>query len=156
MNTSIIEEHLIELQLASRNKRAAIAELAQRLYAKNRLTDLPAFLQAVQEREASGSTGIGFGLAIPHGKSDAVRTASVAFGRCPAGLDWQAYDGEPVHLVFLIAVPQAAADNQHLKILAVLSRKLMHAEFRQQLLQCDDAGAAWQLLQAVLAQAETE
>lgn len=150
----IIEQDLIELQLTCADKKAAIQQLAQRLQQAGRVAAGAEFVAAVEAREELSSTGIGFGLAIPHGRSAAVRTASVAFGRSQAGLDWQAHDGEPVQLVFLIAVPQQAADNQHLKILAVLSRKLMHEAFRRELLECSEPTAVLDVLQEVLKQAE--
>ena len=150
----IIEQDLIELQLETTDKKTAIQQLAQLLQQAGRVGDGAEFIAAVEAREAVASTGIGFGLAIPHGKSAAVQTASVAFGRSQAGIEWQAHDGEAVQLVFLIAVPQQAATNQHLKILAALSRKLMHEEFRRQLLECSEPTTVLSVLQEVLNQAE--
>ena len=81
------------------------------------------------------TTGIGFGIAIPHGKSPHVKETTVAFGRLTKQVDWQSLDGENVGLVFLLAVPEDCQGDQHLKIIAGLSRKLVHQEFRNTLQQ---------------------
>ena len=150
----IIEQDLIDLRLTCKDKTSVIRKLAQRLQQAGRIDQGYEFVEAVEARETVTSTGIGFGLAIPHGKSDAVKRASVAFGRCATDIEWQSHDGAPVRLVFLIAVPKLAADNQHLKILALLSRRLMHEEFRQRLLECSEPETVLSVLQEVLEQAE--
>jgi fructose-specific phosphotransferase system IIA component len=85
-------------------------------------------------REAQSTTGIGMGIAIPHGKSNAVKKTSIAFGRSERGVDFQSLDSELAHLFFLIAVPEDAKD-EHLRLLSQLSRKLVHQEVRQRLME---------------------
>ena len=85
------------------------------------------------ERERLGVTGIGMQVAIPHGKSSAVRTPSLVFARCDAGVDFRAMDGSLANLIFLIAVPSEAGD-LHLRMLSQLARSLMHDGFRDKLL----------------------
>ncbi len=91
------------------------------------------FHKAVLDREAEYSTGIGMGIAIPHGKSSGVKEASLVFARSKNGVDFDSMDGQPAHLLFMIAVPEAANDD-HLKILGTLSRKLMHQSIREALM----------------------
>ena len=95
---------------------------------EGRITNKEIYLDSVLEREKLASTAVGFGVGIPHGKSEVVKTATVVFGRSDKGIKWNE-DGETVKLLFLLAIPIEAASNQHLKILAALSRKLMDEDF---------------------------
>jgi PTS system nitrogen regulatory IIA component len=131
--SEVLREDLIIFDLKSRTKNEAILELAEKFRASGHVTDMETYIKAVMAREELSSTGLGMGLAIPHGKSAAVSTAGLAFGRSSAGIDYQAEDGEPVHLLFLIAAPATKAD-EHLMILANVSRKLIHASVREKLM----------------------
>lgn len=135
---SIINESLIDLTLSAGDKKTAITQLAKQIQQDERLNDFDAYVEEVFRREDLSTTGIGFGVGIPHGKTDAVKIPTVAFGRSVEGIEWESLDEEPVHMVFLIAVPEAAASNAHLKILAALSRRLMKEDFRQELMQSKD------------------
>lgn len=149
MNLSnLLTEDLITLDLKSADKEAAMIELAQLINQAGVLSSLDGYLDALHKREEEGSTGIGFGIAIPHGKSDAVKEPRVAFGRTN-GIDWDSLDGEPAQLIFMIAVPAEQAGDEHLRILQALSRKLIDDEFRQALLTADSKEKVTQLLQAV-------
>ncbi|WP_159061042.1 PTS sugar transporter subunit IIA, partial [Streptomyces hygroscopicus] len=97
-------------------------------------------------REEQGTTGLGEEIAIPHAKTDAVTAPVVGFARSPEGIEWGAPDGTKARLVFMIAVPEAAAGDEHLRILARLSRTLMAAEFRERLLGAADVGAILRVL----------
>lgn len=140
MNT-IINESLIDLSLSAGDKKQAITQLAKQIHQDARLNDFDAYVEEVFRREELSTTGIGFGVGIPHGKTDAVKVPSVAFGRSVEGIEWESLDEKPVHMVFLIAVPEAAASNAHLKILAALSRRLMKEDFRQELMESKDEAA---------------
>lgn len=140
MNT-IINESLIDLSLSAGDKRTAITQLAAQIHQDERLNDFDAYVEEVFRREDLSTTGIGFGVGIPHGKTDAVKVPTVAFGRSVEGIEWESLDEKPVHMVFLIAVPEAAASNAHLKILAALSRRLMKEDFRQELMESKDEAA---------------
>lgn len=129
----LIHPATVDLDLAARDRDEAIRALAGLLAAGGAVTDLEAYLAAVRAREEHGTTAVGFGVAIPHGKSAGVARAAVAFGRAPRGLEWPALDAEPVRLVFLIAAPEGAHD-VHLRALAQLARMLMHEEVRNKLL----------------------
>ncbi|GAA2431106.1 hypothetical protein GCM10010191_51020 [Actinomadura vinacea] len=132
--TDYLSEDLIAGDIAVATKDAAVAALTGRLADAGLVADRAAFVAAVHRREAEGTTGIGDGIAIPHGKSDAITRPAVAFARVPAGVDWDSLDGEPARLVFLIGVPEAAAGDEHLRILALLSRRLIDPGYRAELL----------------------
>lgn len=90
--------------------------------------------EAVWAREATYSTGLGFGFAIPHCKSDAVTSPSLAVVRLKNGVEWGSLDGEAVTMVLLLVVPSSDAAGSHMKVFAKLARKLMHEEFRGRLM----------------------
>ncbi|PFP15652.1 PTS mannose transporter subunit IIAB [Bacillus sp. AFS073361] len=132
--TQLVRTELIELNLKARERKEAIIELTQRLEQGGYLFSKDGFLQDVFQREEIGNTAVGFNVAIPHGKSAEVKETAIVYGRSELGIDWESFDGEPVHSVFLLAVPEEKASNEHLRILALLSRALINDEFREQLL----------------------
>ncbi|MED5051582.1 fructose-specific PTS transporter subunit EIIC [Anoxybacillus rupiensis] len=127
--TDLLTEETIVLEAKARTKEEIIDELAQTLEQAGVLHDLKAFKEAVLLREAQSTTGIGDGIAIPHAKTSAVARPAVAFGRSNHGIDYDALDGKPSHLFFMIAAPDGA-DHTHLEALARLSSMLMDAAFR--------------------------
>jgi fructose PTS system EIIA component len=135
--TSLISTSLVDLALEAGDKDAATARLAELMQAQGRVTDLDVFLADVRAREQQMPTGLEGGIGIPHARSDAVTEPTVAFGRSTAGVDYGAADG-PAHLIFLIAAPAGGGD-AHLKVLAALARRLVHASFKDALLQAGDA-----------------
>lgn len=122
----------ISFDLKATTKEEVIDELIDILYKDGKITDKEEFKKAVLKREEEFSTGIGMGIAIPHGKSAAVKEASIVFGKSEKGIDFNSMDGEPAHLFFLIAVPEESND-VHLKALSEISRRLMHEEVREKL-----------------------
>jgi len=130
--TEILTESRIELDLSAADKNGIIEQLTD-LVVKD-LDDVPRapILKAVMTREDLMSTGVGNGVAIPHGKTDAVSELVAAFGRCSAPVDYDALDGKPVSLVFLLVGPEDAA-GPHIKALSRISRLLSYEEFRQRL-----------------------
>ncbi len=115
-------------------KETIINELVDKFKTVGSIKDKELFKVAINKREAESTTGIGMGIAIPHGKSETVVKPSLAFAKVTSGVDWDSLDGESAKLVFMIAVPQDSYGDIHLKILQRLSRKLMNDGFRQQLL----------------------
>lgn len=144
--SDILKQDLVEFNMSSEVKHEAIAELAQMMYECGYVTDLDIYIDAVMKREEIASTGLGMGIAIPHGKSAAVKTPCVAFGRSCRGIDYEADDGQPVYLVFLIAVPESSED-EHLRILANISRKLIHKEVRDKLKDAITAESIYEVLE---------
>lgn len=129
----LINKELMILDLAATDKRAAIAQLAEAAWKAGRVTSAAGYEQDVLKREQSFSTGIGNGIAIPHGKSSAVKQATILFGRSKQGIEWDAHDGKPVHMIFMLGVPEDNVDNVHLKILSKLSVSLMEEGFVEEL-----------------------
>ena len=129
---------LVELDLDSSatTKDAAVDRLVAVAAAAGRASDPAALRADVAAREELLPTGIEGGIGIPHARSAGIDEPTVVFGRSTNGIDWGAADG-PAHLVFLIAVPEGAGD-EHLQILASLSRALMKSEFRDTLLKATD------------------
>jgi|WetSurMetagenome_2_1015567.scaffolds.fasta_scaffold06700_9 fructose-specific phosphotransferase system IIA component len=121
------------LDMKAKNKVEAIHELSLLLFASGRISSLELFEEAVHKREKEVSTGIGFGIGIPHGKSSAVNSLSIAFGRSENGIEFGAIDNQPVKMVFLLAVPEAIVDKEYLHTLSDLARMLVHEDFRQSL-----------------------
>jgi fructose-specific phosphotransferase system IIA component len=132
--SEFISPQLTKLELASNNKLDAIKELIDMLNAGGYLTDADEFLKSVLEREKVGSTGIGKGIAIPHSRAVTVKEVVVAIGRSTAGIEFDALDNRPVHLIFLIAAP-IESGGLYLKALARLSRLLRYQEFRNELME---------------------
>ncbi|MFC5148048.1 fructose-specific PTS transporter subunit EIIC [Streptomyces aureoversilis] len=136
-------------RLAAHGKEAAIREMAGLLAASGHVDDVDGLVTAALAREEMGTTGLGEEIAIPHAKTDAVSAPVVGFARSE-GIEWGALDGTKARLIFMIAVPSAAAGDEHLRILAMLSRKLMDPGFRERLLSAEaDAGALAGILREV-------
>lgn len=151
--SNMINEKLIKMELEGKTKEEIINELAEAINKDNRLNNFEGYISEVLDREKLSTTGIGFGVAIPHGKTEAVKVPTVAFGRSKAGVQWESLDGQPVHMVFLLAVPTEAASNTHLKILAALSRKLMNEDFREELLSVEKKDSLLSVLDDIFKQA---
>jgi fructose-specific phosphotransferase system IIA component len=134
---NLINENLIKLDLESKQKSDVIVEIVELLFKAGKVMDKDSFIKSVSEREKLGSTGIGKGIAIPHGKSDVVTDVVIAFGRSCSGIDFDALDDKPVHLIFLLAAPKNVG-GVYLKALSQLSRLLRQEDFRDELLKADD------------------
>ncbi|MCS8583072.1 PTS fructose transporter subunit IIABC [Leuconostoc citreum] len=132
--SELLVPEVMILDLKAKTKQAAFEEMINRLYEAGRITDKKVFLEGILARESQTTTGLGDGIAMPHAKNSAVKMPTVAFARSTAGVDYQAMDGQPVHLLFMIAVP-ANANNTHLEALASLSRYLLQDGFMDKLKQ---------------------
>lgn len=128
----MFEREAIVLNCPLNDKKEIITFLAQKAYEAGYVSNIESYVTSVLHREAEYSTGVGFGIAIPHGKDQAVNKAFVMFTRVN-DVDWQSLDGTSVDMVFQIGVPASDAGDEHLRILAQLSRKLMRDEFRDAL-----------------------
>ncbi|RXI99823.1 PTS fructose transporter subunit IIA [Anaerobacillus alkaliphilus] len=130
--TDLLTRETIELNLHETQKEAVIDELIRKLDSAGKLVDTKKFKEAILAREAQSTTGIGEGIAIPHAKTSAVRTPAIVFGRSKAGVNYEALDGQPSHLFFMIAASEGA-NNEHLQTLSRLSTFLMDVNFRTKL-----------------------
>ncbi|PKN05717.1 MAG: PTS fructose transporter subunit IIA [Deltaproteobacteria bacterium HGW-Deltaproteobacteria-9] len=126
-------EYIIEA-LQSDKKRDVLLELSAPFLKNYPELDPDVTLSILMEREKLGSTGIGEGIAIPHGKLAGLDNLIVCFGRSAAGIDFNAMDGNPVHLFFLLLAPENSA-GQHLKALAKISKMLKDSRFRAKLME---------------------
>jgi PTS system fructose-specific IIA component len=135
----IIGAGTINLALEVASKEECIDKMAGFLFEQGYLEDAKLFVQDVIKREEMSSTGIGFSVAIPHGKSAWVKKPGLAFAKLNGSVDWNSLDEQPVSMVFLIAVPEEQAGTEHLKILTTLARKLIHESFRDQLMNAHTA-----------------
>jgi len=142
--TELLSPDRVVVPLSVGDRHAAIAALTRKLsnLANAEYNDV---LAAVLERESVQSTGIGFGVAIPHGRSAAVRELTMVAGVTPAPVPFDAIDGEPVRLVFLIVGPEASA-GLHVKILSRIARLVRRDTVRQQLLEATTADEFYNVL----------
>jgi PTS system nitrogen regulatory IIA component len=125
-------DYILE-ELKSGNKRDVLKELVGSFMKIHQKLDSEATLNVLFEREKLGSTGIGEGIAIPHGKITGLDQLILSFGRSAVGIDFDAMDGKPVHLFFLLIAPENSA-GQHLKTLAKISKMLKDGVFRTKLM----------------------
>lgn len=126
----LLDPRSIDLNAHVSTKEEAIDHLVELMAASGKVADLETYKQCVKKREEEGSTGIGEGVAIPHAKTDAVTSPGLAAMVVKEGCDYDAMDGLPTHLFFLIAAPDTD-DNVHLDVLGRLSVLLMDDGFRQ-------------------------
>ena len=130
--TDFLSRETIVPELASRDKNAALEEMAGYLGSTHRL-DKDKVLKVLLERERISTTAIGEGVAIPHGKLNGVERVVGVFARSPEGIDFASLDGAPTHLFFVLVAPENAAAD-HLKALARISRLLKDEAFRRRLM----------------------
>ncbi len=127
--------------LKGQTKREILEELVDALEVGDKITDREKVLEAVLQREAIMSTGIGHGIAIPHGKSEYVTELGGVLGTRRDGVDFDALDGNSTFIFFLLVSPMDVS-GPHIKALAMISRLLKGEEFRQRLIQAKDKDAA--------------
>lgn len=142
--TELLSPDRVIVPLPAGDRQAAIAALTRRLV-EGSDAGYEEVLGAVLEREAVLSTGIGFGVAIPHARSSAVRELTMVAGVTPVPVAYDAIDGEPVRLFFLIVGPEASA-GLHVKILSRIARLVRRESVRRQLLEAPDADAFYHVL----------
>lgn len=136
--SELLQKESIALGRKPQDKADAIGQMMELLAKSGSLEDKKKFKQAILERERLSTTGIGEGIAIPHGKSSAVKRAALAAMVVPQGVDFASADGAPVHLLFMIAVPEEGAE-LHLEVLERLAAMLMDEDFRKRLTAAKDA-----------------
>ncbi len=127
INDLLIKDAMI-MDLQATDKKGAIDEMVQKMYDAGRISDIETYKEGILAREAQTSTGLGDGIAMPHAKNAAVKEATVLFAKSSKGVDYEALDGQPTYLFFMIAAPEGANDT-HLQALAALSRQLINPDF---------------------------
>ncbi len=134
----ILDKRLIVPEIASKTKEGVLRELVHVLAQVEKQVNEDRMTEILLERESLGSTGIGDGVAIPHGKSREVKKILASFGRSLPGMDFQSLDGKPTHLFFLLIAPENSA-GMHLKALAQISRLMKDQAFRKRLMDAHSA-----------------
>lgn len=132
--SDLLKRDTIVIDMGATDKESAISELVNKLDSAGRLNDTEGYKKAIWAREEQSTTGLGDGIAIPHAKTAAVKTPAIAFGKSTKGLDYEALDGQPTHLFFMIAASEGA-NQEHLATLSRLSTFLMDEAFRKALLE---------------------
>lgn len=130
----IIEENNIIPELRAKDKKGVLEELAEAISRHEPSIDKGALVKVLVERERLGSTGIGDGVAIPHGKMNGVSRPIISFGRSKQGLDFDSMDGQPAHLFFLLIAPEDSS-SVHLQVLAKIAKILKNRDFRKKLME---------------------
>ena len=131
--TDLLKKEAIDLNVKASSKREVIEKAVKLMEHNDNIKDKQKYLELVIKREEEGSTGVGEGIAIPHGKGDVISKPGLAAMVIPDGVDFNSLDGKPVKLLFLIAAPNSK-DNLHLEVLSRLSALLMNEKFKKDLL----------------------
>ena len=129
----ITPEH-VKIELEGEDKEEVIEELVSLLVETSDVSDVDVIYEAVMSREREGSTGLERGVAIPHAKSDAVKKLSIVIGISRGGVDFQAQDGKPSHLFFLMVAPTSES-GPHVQAIAKIVRMIKLDKFRKKLLE---------------------
>lgn len=129
---SVITPDCINLNISGNNQYSILKALAEMAFTRGFISDKGLFLQTLLKRENLHSTGFGSGVAVPHGKNSCIKSPFILFARKAESVDWQAADGEPVNCWICIGVPQEGEENQ-VKMIGALCRKIIHADFIDQL-----------------------
>ncbi|HZO81471.1 MAG TPA: PTS sugar transporter subunit IIA [Candidatus Binataceae bacterium] len=143
--TDILNPEMVLPELKGANKADVLRELAAYLVSKHGALDAEMLAAVLAERERLGSTAIGDGIAIPHGKIAGIDHIIGIFGRHRRGVDFDSLDGRPTHLFFLLVAPEDSA-SLHLKALARVSRLMKDAGFRTRLMNASDAPEIFRLI----------
>lgn len=151
----LLKPNLMILDLKADSKEAAINEMIDKYVAEGVVTDRAKYLKGILDREAESTTGIGDGIAMPHAKTDAVNQAAVLFAKSSQGVDFNALDGQPVHLFFMIAAPEGA-NNAHLQALAKLSSLLINPDLVAKLKKAESADDVIKLFEEAEAAKDAE
>lgn len=143
--SELLNPEAVVADIQSRDKGKVLAELTDALVASDASLQRDDVIQVLLERERLGSTGIGDGVAIPHGKLKGIPELMLAFGRSRVGVDFDSMDGKPAHLFFLLIAPEESV-GVHLKTLARISKLLKDSAVRQRLLDAGDRKDLYQII----------
>ena len=143
--SDIITRDSVIPNLKARDKTGVLKELAEVIRNAEPSIDKDALVKVLEEREKLGSTGIGDGVAIPHGKLNGISKPYMSFGRSKSGVDFDSMDTQPVHLFFLLLAPENSA-GAHLKVLAKIAKMLKNTSFRKRLLEARDRDEIYDII----------
>lgn len=134
--SDLLDENLIELDLAGETKEEALSEMVELLKEEDKITAKDEFYETILAREEEGTTGLGRGVAIPHGKSEVVNELALVFGRSEEGIEFSSRDHKPVHLFFMVS-DYAGHSPEYLKMVAQLTKNVRQDDYREELLNAD-------------------
>jgi len=143
--TQVLQTNCVKVPVEGRDKETVITELVDLLEASGALMDRDVALEAVLTRERIQSTGTGAGIAIPHGKCNAVKEVVMAIGIAGEPIEFESIDGQPVKILFLLVSP-ADQTGPHIQALAAISRLMINEQFRHKLEQAECADDVYRLL----------
>lgn len=143
--SELIDEDYILPELKAKDKKEVLEELVDALVRREPSIDKKALVKVLLERERLGSTGIGDGVAIPHGKFHGITHPIITLGRSRKGLDFESMDGEPAFLFFLLVAPENSA-SIHLKALAKIAKILKNSSFRKVLMEAPGKRELYQMI----------
>ena len=143
----LIDESAVKVGLESLDKEECFEEMIDLLVRADRIPDRAGALEAIRQREAQGTTGIGQGVAIPHGKHPSISSLTAALGTSADGLEFDAVDGDPVHVVFLLLAP-VNDPGPHVRALAEIARLVQTPGFYRKLTEAKTAAEALDVLDA--------
>nr|WP_241634659.1 fructose-specific PTS transporter subunit EIIC [Fusobacterium gastrosuis] len=141
----LLKKELMIMDLKATSKLEAINEMVKKLKDEGIISDEEMFKDFILKREEKGTTGLGDGIAMPHAKTTAVKIPAVLFAKSKTGVDYEALDGEPVHIFFMIAATEGAHDS-HIETLAKLSKMLINDEFVKELMTCENPDKVHELV----------
>jgi len=136
--SDLLDESVVKVGLESEDKEEAFAEMIELLVRAGRVADRDRAMQAILAREEMATTGIGRGVAVPHGKDASVKTLTAALGVSTTGMEYDATDGQPVYLVFMV-LAEASNPGPHIQCLAEIARLLHVPGFFERLRRAKDA-----------------
>ena len=145
----MIRESLIFTKQSFNNKDDVISCVADKAEQDGLLNNKEEFIRAVYQREEEISTSLGYGMAIPHGKTDAVKEPFMAFISLSKPFEWDTTMKDQVEAIFLIGVPKTNTEMLHLKAIAAISKKLMNEDFRKKLYACQTDHEAYEMLRDI-------
>jgi mannitol/fructose-specific phosphotransferase system IIA component (Ntr-type) len=136
--TACFSATLFVPELKATSKKEVLEEMVDHLLQHGRIKDKGLVLEMITQRENLGSTGMGKGIAILHGRSLAAPELSLVFGRSPGGIDYDALDKQPVHLFFMIVAPPQERSNIYLPVLGKIVEKVKESRVRSRLMKLED------------------
>ena len=145
--SEVINTNAVALNLEAANKTEVLDRLAELLWKDGSIGSKEAFVADVLLRESEGKTGIGGGVAIPHGKSDAVKKTCIAIAKLKEPIEWETIDGKPVRMVLLFAVDGKDKNNYFVKLMSRVARLLAREDFCRKLLSVEDKEELLKLFQ---------
>jgi nitrogen PTS system EIIA component len=143
--SQIINENSIIPELKARDKKASLEELAGAIASQEKSVNKDALVKVLMEREQLGTTGIGDGVAIPHGRLKEITHPVISFGRSKDGLDFDSLDGQPTYLFFLLIAPYNSFD-VNIQVLAKIARILKSSAFRKKLMEAQSSEEIYQTI----------